>query len=244
MINKITSLLKKLKIKKNDIIMMHGDASFISQFSKIDFKKDLNLFFDKLIDKVGKNGAILCPTFTYSFCKKKKFDLKKSKSEIGVFSEIFRNRKDTFRTEHPIFSFSIFSKKHNFKNSSLTTCFGKNSIFERFLDKNGKILILGSTIEDSCTFLHHLEEVANVNYRYNKNFKGKIILKKKTISISTNYFVRKKQIKNTTFIKKNSLIKIALKILFGRFYAYKISSKKLTKKILPKLKYNNRYLVE
>ena len=240
---KIINLLNSLNVKNGDSIMIHGDASFISQYSKNKPIKDLNYFFDLLCKKVGFKGEVLCPAFTYSFCKKKIFEPKKSKSEVGLFSEIFRKRKDTFRTIHPIFSFSIYSKNNNYKDASPNTCFGFNSIFEKFLKKKGKIFIFGPLFEDSCTFLHYLEEIAKISYRYKKKFNGKIIFGSKKYNTYTIFFVRKKKIKNTIFKMNKSLSKIISKKKFGRYYVIYVSSKKITKHILAKLKYNDRYLV-
>ena len=124
-------IFKDLKILKNDTIMVHGDAGVLAQYSYD--KSILNFFFDSLIKYIGKNGNILIPAFTTSFCRKRIFNIQSSKSEVGLFSEIFRKRKDTKRTSHPIFSFSIYGKKWKYFNSSETnTCFGENSLFDFF----------------------------------------------------------------------------------------------------------------
>ena len=44
------------------------------------------------------------PTFTYSFCKTGIFNVQKSRSEVGLFSEYFREKCGNFRSDHPILS--------------------------------------------------------------------------------------------------------------------------------------------
>lgn len=239
--NELNKILKNLKIFKNDTVMIHGDAGIALNFC---FKHDpLKFFFDNLISYIGKNGNILIPTFTVSFCKKKKFDIKNSKSEVGLFSENFRKRKDTCRSNHPIFSFAIYGKKYQyFNNSDLSTCFGKNSLFDLFYKINGKILILGSTFEKVVTFVHYIEERLNVNYRFLKKFDGLIICNNKKKKIKTSYYVRKLNIKKR-LITPLPLSKILNKTKIGRYNAYSIESKKLFEHCKKHIIKNNEYLI-
>ena len=67
----IKNIFKKIGIKKNDTVILHGDAGVVAQLKTK--KNKLNFFFDILIQILGKNGNILVPAFTYSSCKKKIF---------------------------------------------------------------------------------------------------------------------------------------------------------------------------
>ena len=158
--------------------MIHGNLAVLNQNNK---KKKINhnlkLFFELLKKKIGKNGVILIPAFTYSFCENKLFDIEKSKSEIGLFSEHARKLIKK-RTPHPIFSFMLIGNKNEYSKSSVKTCFGKKSFFDYFKKKNGKIICLGCSFS-SITFMHHIEEVSKVDYRINKVFFGKVKRDKK-----------------------------------------------------------------
>ena len=237
----IARLLKDLNIKKGDDLMIHGDAGIIAQLN-LKNKKRFKFFFNEIINFVGKKGTILVPSFTYSFCKTKIYNPKKSKSEVGMFGEEFRKLKISKRTNHPIFSFSIFGKNWKYyKKANIETCFGKNSIFHFFHKVNGKIISFGSLFEQSATFLHYIEESAKVNYRYFKTFEGvlKNNIKKK---IKTNYYVRDLKKKNT-FIMPKSLSNIIREKTFGRYTVSAISSKKLFNYCCAKLKNNQNYLI-
>ena len=41
----INNLVNKLKLKRNEIVMLHGDAGIIAQISIKNFKENLNFFF-------------------------------------------------------------------------------------------------------------------------------------------------------------------------------------------------------
>ncbi len=244
-IKQIKSTLLKSGIKKGDTLLIHGDAGVTQQINSK--KKDkINLFFDILIDYLGKQGNILIPTFTYSVCKTKKFDIKNSNSETGLFSEKFRKRKFVKRTNHPIFSFAIFGKKFKYFNkANITTCFGKDSIFDFFLRNKGKIICLGCNL-DRVTFTHHAEEIHKVNYRYLKKFK--IFLKARKKIINTNYYVRKLTKKSRIdlrnlhkYLKQKKRIK---EIDFGRYKLMSIKSESYFKSCIEMLKKNKVSLIQ
>ena len=107
---KIIKILKELDIKKNDDLMIHGDAAIIYQYN-INKKKGFDLFFQTIEEYVKKKGTILVPSFTYSFCQTKKFNKTLTKSQVGNFSKTFGKRIGVKRTNHPIFSFYIKVKK-------------------------------------------------------------------------------------------------------------------------------------
>ena len=239
--DKIKTLVKKLKIKKNEVIMLHGDAAVIGQLDIKNINHNLKIFFDQIIDKVGKEGTILIPTFTYSFIKNKIFNLEKSKSEVGYFSEVFRNRKDTYRYCHPIFSFSIYGKKI-YNKENYKSCFGKKTIFDDFFKKNGRIIVLGNAFEKAATFSHYIEEQNVVKYRYYKNFKGKIIKKNKEFDVDVSYYVR--SLKEDTIIKKKKKIYSSItKVKFKRFLIYSIQAKLFFNLCKKEIKINDKFLI-
>lgn len=239
----IKKLFTNLHIKKGDNIIIHGDAGVVEQLnwkSKEKFKR----FSQEILKCIGKNGTLLVPSFTHSFCKNKVFDPENQKSEVGLFSENFRKLKEFKRTKHPIYSFSIFGKnKDYYEKSDHETCFGKNSVFDLFLKKKGKIISFGSPFEDSVTFLHYIEQQAKVKYRYFKKFEGHIKNKKSKKRVKTIYFVRNLK-KNKTFIMPSGLFKIIKKKTFGRYLITSIEAKKLYSHCIKKLKSNDNYLIE
>ena len=90
--------------------------------------------------------------------------------------------------------------------------------------------------------LHHIEEVAKVNYRFYKSFSGFIIDKKIKKFITVSYYVRKLNYKSELKSKK-SLLKILKKTSFGRYQVYSISASKLYNHCMTKLKNDKNYLI-
>ena len=90
-ISEIRKALKKSGVRRNDTLMLHGDAGVAAQINSVKNDK-LKIFFDEIIKYLGKEGTLLVPTFTYSFCHDESFIVEKTPSSLGLFSENFRKR--------------------------------------------------------------------------------------------------------------------------------------------------------
>ncbi len=193
MIKDFAKTLEYLGIKKGDAVFIHSDLSNFKILNS-DMFSLCNDIFNTILKIVGKEGAILVPSFTYyNFEKKKIFDNKKTYSETGIFSELVRTKESSLRSNHPIFSISSYGEKSELfvRNNSLNST-GVGTPFERLYNFNAKILHLNLELVTRCTYLHYIEEKCNVPYRYSKYFEYQIIdedNKKKTLLFEN--FVRK-----------------------------------------------------
>lgn len=225
--------------------MVHGNLAVLNQNdNKKKINHNLKLFFKLLKKKIGKNGIIFVPTFTYSFCKNKVFDVIKSKSEIGMFSEHARKLMKK-RTSHPIFSFTFVGEGNEYSKCSVKTCFGEKSFFDFFKKKNGKIICFGCGF-NSITFMHHIEEISRVDYRKNKVFSGKVKKNKKLKKVYTNYFIRKNRNIKNSFLKFEKHLKNKKVINycnFDRFNVIKINSRKMFKNGIDILKKKPHFFI-
>ena len=126
--------LKDLGIKKGDIIFIHVAYAFLGKPEHCENNEQIcQLILDSFLEILGEEGTLLVPTYTYSFCEKNDYDIKNSPSTIGPFTEFFRKQKNVVRSEDPIFSVAgIGSKSEELLSNLPHTCFGKNSIYDRF----------------------------------------------------------------------------------------------------------------
>lgn len=231
--------------------MIHGDIGCINQLNfskKISLNKKLEIFVKGLKKKISKKGNILIPTFTYKFCKKKFVDLDVDEGEVGLFSELCRKLHFGKRTSHPIFSFKIFGSNFKFfENSNKKTCFGNESLFDRFDKINGKIIFLGCSF-DKMTFIHFVEQLFSVNYRYIKKFNGNLRHNKRLEKISVDYYVRKiAKNKNLNLIHLYNLMDKFNKIKifkFGRYNVVLVNANDVKKFAAKALKKNLNFLVQ
>lgn len=229
---KFENLNKKLNIKNKDTVLFHLNlASFREFYGSIHDNvkiEELNYFvFFLLKIFFDKKGTFIVPAFNYNFCNGLTFDKKKTKSEVGQFSNFLISKYPEQRSSNPIFSTLSFGyKSAEFIHSSSSTCFGKNSSFEKLALNNGKICFFGTSF-DKLTFIHYLEEKYQVNYRKYKNFLGMADNKK----INVKYFVRdlkSKKVFNFNKFKNDLIKKKKIKVVkIGRFEFLSVSCKDL-----------------
>ncbi len=168
----VISSLKELNAHKAKILYIHTDIGFGKPLLK---RKD---FIAKLYEaiKALEVKTLIFPTYTFSFCNNKYYDIKNSKTRMGVLNEYVRKKEGTFRTIDPLLSVCVVGEvPEKFNNLSKLSC-GKGSSFEILSESDDNMfLFFGAKPTECFTFLHYVEAIANVPYRYEKEFTGKII---------------------------------------------------------------------
>lgn len=171
----IEAVLARAGITLGDVLMVHSD---VGTFGKLGDVVDRNEFLEEILQAfrnvLGRNGTLIVPAYTYSFCKGESFNVKGSRSLAGIFSEYVRVRPDTVRSEEPIFSHAGFGSKASFLLEKVgPDCFGKSSFFDRFYELDGKLVNFGKFFD--ITYIHYIEQCFGVSYRYMKKFSGTLI---------------------------------------------------------------------
>ncbi len=180
--------LSQFEIPKNHIYIIH---SSVLKFGI--FEGGAKGILEVLYEVLGNSATILMPTFTFNYATTKTWDYHASKSEAGALTEFFRKQNTTKRTLHPFHSLAVSGpqKELFLKNKNLSS-FGPGSPFEVLYEHSAINIALGIGLVGGATFLHHAEEVANVPYRYHKDFPGVIIDENgKNIEKVFKMFVRK-----------------------------------------------------
>ena len=200
----------KLKINKKDPVFFISTNLFNLGLSK----DDSDIFSKYLLAELKKfkNSTILVPTATLNILETNEI-FKKSEtksSRMGFFSEFIRLRKNSLRSDHPLWSFAAlgYYSKEITKNVP-KTCYGRNSIFDRLLEYNSYFICFGD-IKSSLAPIHYIEQIVGAPYRYFKEFKIKSQTKKK-IKIDTYYFNAMFQSLKIIKDDNNKIIKILLK---------------------------------
>lgn len=134
----------------------------------------LGAFADTL-KRVVRRGTLLMPTFTYSFCKGERYDVQCTPSTVGVLTDYFRKMCGVKRTGDPIFSFAVSGAREKEYLDISDACFGDRSVFDRLYKNGAKMLALGCSLHSASTFVHYVEKLAGVPYRFDKIFSGVIV---------------------------------------------------------------------
>jgi aminoglycoside 3-N-acetyltransferase len=189
--------LDKLSINKGDIILVRSDlfnfgVPAVRTRQAICSQSFLGAMLDCFLDAVGTGGTLLMPTYAYSFCKGLDFDIKRTPSATGLFTEYFRNHPGVRRTLEPIFSMAVYGREASYLSDISDSCFGEGSIYDKLYTSGAKLVGMGVAASEALTPIHHIEKKANVPYRYDKNFSGTIIdYADNRIPSEFTYFVRR-----------------------------------------------------
>jgi aminopeptidase-like protein/aminoglycoside N3'-acetyltransferase len=131
---------------------------------------------EALLDIVGPQGTLIMPTFNYDFLKGTPWDIRTTPSQMGVLTELVRTDPRARRMFHAIYSMAAIGRHADELAAHRSNdCFGETTIFTKFREWDAKILIIGLAYSKSITFLHHCEQMAGVDYRFLKEFKGAAI---------------------------------------------------------------------
>lgn len=168
----VMKALKDVGAYNAKILYIHTDIGFGRPLVK---RKE---FVAKLYDVLNLLGVetLIFPTYTFSFSNNEIYDVKNSKSSMGMLNEFARKQENSFRTKDPLMSVCVIGKvPKEFYNLSKYSC-GKGSAFDIMTKSDEyKFLFFGAQPTQCFTFMHYVEDLYGVPYRYNKKLTGKII---------------------------------------------------------------------
>jgi aminoglycoside N3'-acetyltransferase len=181
--------LKKIGLKQGDGVLVHsalqylgmprdGVATYLHALASV-----LNIdLTDQSITqsevKHGKKtatGTLVVPAFNFDFAHGEPYDPQTTPSQnMGVFSEYVRQQPGALRTSHPMQSLAMMGAyASDLASRDTLSAFDPESAFERMLELDFKILLLGCDIQ-AISLYHYCEQRANVPYRYWKDFQGQV----------------------------------------------------------------------
>ena len=157
-----------------ETLFIHSDIMFgvpAKGFRRNDL---LELLYQALMELNVSN--IIIPAFTYSFCNHEDYDVMKSKTSMGAFNEYVRKKEGRYRTHDPLLSISVpNSIKNRFEIiSEHSLGVGSGLDILHHMD-DVKFLFLGADMANCFTYVHYVEKILDVPYRFDMPFSGKII---------------------------------------------------------------------
>jgi aminoglycoside 3-N-acetyltransferase len=137
-------------------------------------------------------ATLLMPTYSFSFCNAEQFDVATTPSSMGAFNEHMRIKHQWDRSIDPLMSNILYGKNNYLINDIGKNSVGEGSTFD-LLSKSGlqvKFLFMGPRIHHCFTYMHYLEAVRKVPYRYNYQFTGLIKNRGQIYEDSFTLFIR------------------------------------------------------
>lgn len=159
-------------LRPGDTVFTHSNIGFFGMPEpRASTEEVCRTLLGTVLEVIGPEGTFVVPTFTYSFCEGKAFDPDSTPSPCGALTEYVRTRPEAFRSHDPAFSVAaIGARAAELTDSAPQNSFGEGSFFQRFLDADG--VVCNFNLDAGSTFLHHVERLLDVPYRFDKTFHG------------------------------------------------------------------------
>ena len=180
-----------LGITQGDGLLVHSAVQFLGQPVG-----GMQMYLEAIQQVIGSDQGITpdtlaVPTFNFAFAQGEPFDPEQTPSDgMGVFSEYVRQQPGAMRTPHPMQSLAVLGHyAADLAGRDTPSAFDPGSAFERMLELDFKILLLGAN-ERAISLLHYSEQRAAAPYRYWKEFHGLVRRDDRWHECSYRMFVR------------------------------------------------------
>lgn len=177
-------------IRRGDVLVLHADALAAAQVSNGTLEEKMEALVEGILELLGPEGTLVMPTFTYSATRGERFDPAETPSTVGQLTEHFRRSPGVLRTRHPIFSFAATGPlAPELARCNLGDCFGPGTAFDLLALRDAWWACLACSF-DRVTFVHYLEQLVGVDYRYFKFFPYRVGTAELQEEGTVRYYVR------------------------------------------------------
>jgi len=155
-----------------DAVILHTDAlrvGFVQRGQPLQ-RQMADLL--QMLAEYSSGRALVFPTFNYDFCRTRVYDPMADPCQVGALNEYVRQQYAHQRTLTPVFNFCIPDRR-TFPLEAVENPFSRSSTFGEMVARRAAVAFLGASF-DANTFVHYVEEVMDVGYRYLKPFPGVI----------------------------------------------------------------------
>jgi aminoglycoside 3-N-acetyltransferase len=157
-------LLPTLGLTSGAVVLVHSAIEPLSR--RVPGLRPLQLV-QLLQEFLGEEGTLLMPTFPFRGRQRDyadqhdTFDVRKTPSQAGLVTEVFRRMPGVVRSLHPTHPIAGWGKHavDLLATHHLGTAFGKNSPMYKLGERGGLVIGLGTRPRDTFTILHVPEEL-------------------------------------------------------------------------------------
>jgi aminoglycoside N3'-acetyltransferase len=175
--HQLVAALERVGISRGEGLLVHSALQFLGQP-----EGGVELYLhalsavldgpDAVPDRL-ESGTLAVPAFNFAFARGEPYDPKVTPTlGMGAFSETVRLMPEARRTPHPMQSLATVGRwADDLAGRDTPSAFDSGSAFERMLELDFKLLLLGADIQ-AVSMLHYCEQRRQVPYRFWKEFRG------------------------------------------------------------------------
>lgn len=157
-----------------ETLFIHSDIMFGTPAKGFRRTELLETLYQAIVSLNVPN--VIIPAFTYSFCNHEDYDVLNSKTSMGSFNEYYRKKENRYRTHDPLLSLSVPEKLRPLFENVSEHSLGIGSGLDIVHHMNDvKFLFLGADMANCFTYIHYVEKILDVPYRFDMPFCGNII---------------------------------------------------------------------
>lgn len=131
------------------------------------------LLIEAMLEELGTEQTLLLPSYTYGYTRSRRYSPEESAPETGVLPAAMLKHFQPVRSHSALNSFlAIGPQARQLATIKGATLWGEGSLKAYFELQHARMVVLGLPWKDACGFLHRIEEVCDVPYRYHKTFHG------------------------------------------------------------------------
>lgn len=158
-----------------EVLFMHTDLLFGRPERKLGRKGYLQALYQTFLE-LGV-PTLVFPGFSYSFANHETYDVRRSRTSMGALNEYIRTQPGVVRSLDPLLSLLVVGKRTDLAEGGPGDhSFGPDSGFARLHQTGGvKFLFFGADFAEYFTYIHYIEKVMDVPYRFDMSFTGTII---------------------------------------------------------------------
>lgn len=167
--------LRQVGLHFGDTVLVHSSLGKLGGIAGVE-RDHREEFFRVVYEAFAEalaipEGTLVVPTFTHEYARHAvPFVYEESPSEVGAFTEYVRKLPEAYRSDHPLNSFAaIGRRKHEVCKDTSRACYGHDSVFDRLLALDAKMMFFGAGMYH-MTLKHHLEQEAGLPYVYHKAY--------------------------------------------------------------------------
>ncbi|HCR52253.1 TPA: aminoglycoside phosphotransferase [Candidatus Kaiserbacteria bacterium] len=184
----VLAAFRQVGIKQGDLLFVHSSLKAFGMLAQPDTQALMAALVTAFTEIIGEKGTLIMPTFTDNFLKGKPYHTD-DRSTVGALTEFYRGQPGVSRTLHPFFSVATRGPRSAELADISHDSFDAHSIFGNVHRLDGLLVFFGARFQ-SCTFVHYVEQIHGVPYRFMKTFEGVIVDGERSYRDSYTYFVR------------------------------------------------------
>lgn len=182
--------LRRLRVDQCDVLYIHTGMQFGLPNLQLGRSGVLETMAEILYG-LGVSTLVM-PSYTFSFCEGQPFDKAKSASSMGALNEYMRVKHQWLRSCDPLMSNILHGDERGLLAHIGKESVGRGSTFDLLSSLSAKVkfLFLGPRVHDCFTYMHYLEAIKQVPYRYNFTFNGTVIDGERSYEDQYTLFIR------------------------------------------------------